>query len=48
MKSNFLVELTKDDNVEEIKFKKDTKYFILNLKIDAKTENDLTKWNNYD
>ena len=48
MKTNFFVELTSHNKVEKVKLSKSNKHFILNLKIDAKLENDITKWNNYD
>lgn len=47
MKTFFLVKLTKDNNLEEAKLKKDKKNFILNMEINANIENDITKWNNY-
>ena len=48
MKTFFLVKLTKDNNLEEAKLKKDKKNFISNMEINANIENDITKWNNYD
>ena len=39
--NKFLVELTSRNEFEKVKLSKNNKYFILNLKIDAKLENEI-------
>ena len=38
-----MLDLTQNSNIEKVKFAKEKKYFILNLKIDAKIESDIAK-----